>query len=65
MIVGFIVMTVFVVMMVSVTMAAFKYLNDSDYPSEIRILYMNHAKERVMDKNTDLKNFRAQKKAKS
>lgn len=24
---------------------------------------MNHAKERVMDKNTDLKNFRAQKES--
>ena len=65
MIVGFIVMTVFVVMMVSVTMAAFKYLNDSDYQANTRIFIMNHAKERVMDKNTDLKNFRAQKKAKS
>lgn len=39
MIVGFIVMTVFVVMMVSVTMAAFKYLNDGDYPSEYTHLY--------------------------
>ena len=39
MIVGFIVMTVFVVMMVSVTMAAFKYLNDGDHPSEYTHLY--------------------------
>ena len=49
-------------MMVSVTMAAFKYLNDSDYPTNTRIFIMNHAKERVMDKNTDLKNFLERKK---
>ena len=56
-------MTVFVVMMVSVTMAAFKYLNDSDYPSEYTHLYYESCQERVMDKNTDLKNFRAQKES--
>ncbi len=39
MIVGFIVMTVFVVMMVSITVAAFKYLNDGDYPGEYTHLY--------------------------
>ena len=46
-------------------MAAFKYLNDSDYPSEYtHLYYMNHAKgESQSDKNTDLKNFRAQKES--
>lgn len=39
MIVGFVVTVVFIVMMVSVTMAAFKYLNDGDYPSEHTHLY--------------------------